>query len=150
MPRARASVAVPGRISDAEALWYDLRRWPAFVDGFERLETVEGEWPRAGACVVWASTSGGRGRVTERVVTHSVRGGQTVEVSDPQVTGTQTVTFSDGRVALELRYELRERSVFALFFVRRAFTDSLRRTLERFARELRADLERRTPTGPNH
>ena len=34
MAKSRASVELPAQISAAEALWYDLRRWPSFVDGF--------------------------------------------------------------------------------------------------------------------
>ena len=34
MGKAQASVDVPGLASDAEALWYDPVRWPAFIDGF--------------------------------------------------------------------------------------------------------------------
>ena len=33
MGRVGARIDVPGQASDAEALWYDLGRWPSFVDG---------------------------------------------------------------------------------------------------------------------
>ncbi|HSD81316.1 MAG TPA: hypothetical protein VLB47_11660, partial [Solirubrobacteraceae bacterium] len=69
----RATVDVPVRASAAEALWYDTRRWPAFVDGLKHVASVEGDWPGAGARVVWDSHPGGRGRVVERVVAHEPR-----------------------------------------------------------------------------
>ena len=65
MGRAEASVEVPGLASDAEALWYDPIRWPAFVDGFGHLVEISAEWPAAGTAI-WHSAPGGRERVIER------------------------------------------------------------------------------------
>ena len=48
MGRAKASVAVPGLASEAEALWYDPVRWPAWIDGFGHVVEVSEEWPAAG------------------------------------------------------------------------------------------------------
>jgi Polyketide cyclase / dehydrase and lipid transport len=148
--RARASIELPAQVSAAEALWYDVTRWPAFVDGFGHVAKLEGDWPRAGARLVWDSVQAGRGRVVERVVHYEVRAGQTVEVEDPRITGTQTVTFTpsgDGvsRLDLELRYALKDSTpvtpLVDLLFVRRAFNDALKRTVSRFGRELRAEAE---------
>jgi hypothetical protein len=139
--RASARTALPGRVSDAEALWYDERRWPAFVDGFGHVTRREGEWPQPGAVVLWASTPGGRGLVREQVVEYAVRRGCTTAVEDESITGTQTVAFAPGAMTLELDFTLKQRNVLTALFVRRAFGDSLRRTLARFARELRGDLE---------
>ncbi len=139
--RASARAAVPGRVSDAEALWYDERRWPAFVDGFGHVTRREGEWPQVGAVVLWASTPGGRGLVREQVLAYEVRGGCTTAVEDESITGTQTVAFAPGAITLELDFALKRRNVLTALFVRRAFGDSLRRTVARFARELRGDLE---------
>jgi hypothetical protein len=148
--RAHASIDLPAQVSAAEALWYDTSRWPAFVDGFAHVAKLEGDWPHTGARLVWDSVHAGRGRVVERVVHYEVRSGQTVEVEDPRITGVQTVTFTprgDGvsRVDLELRYALKKPTpvtpLVDLLFVRRAFNDALRRTVSRFARELRAEQE---------
>jgi hypothetical protein len=148
--RARASIDVEARVSEAEALWYDLARWPAFVDGFAHVVKVEGDWPRAGARLIWTSVPDGRGSVVERVLRHEVRTGQTVEVEDERLTGEQSVTFTpagDGavRVDLELTWRLKQSHPLTplvdLLFVRRAFGDALARTLTRFRRELRGDLE---------
>ena len=150
MGRARAVIDLPVQVSAAEALWYDTSRWPVFMDGFAHVAKLEGDWPRVGSRLLWDSVPAGRGRVAERVVTYVVRVGQTAEVEDEQMTGTQSIAFTarDGggcRVELELRWQLKGANALSplvdLLFVRRAFNDSLRRTLSRYAREVRADAE---------
>ena len=148
MGKARASVDVPGLASDAEALWYDPVRWPAFIDGFGHLVELAGEWPAAGR-VVWNSTPGGRERVIEEVLAYEPRAGQTLAVEDSRVRGTQRVAFTPGpdhtTVTLTLEYVIKERTpvtwLVDALFVRRAMLASLRRTLARFARERRGDME---------
>jgi hypothetical protein len=138
-----------GTVRGAEALWYDLARWPAFVDGFGHLAKQDGEWPEAGARIVWDSRPGGRGRVVEQVAEYREGEGQRAEVEDERLTGTQEVTFepaADGVVVtLSLEYRLKQggplRIVTDALFIRRAVADSLRRTLIRFERELASDLE---------
>lgn len=141
MPKAKASATVPGPISAAEALWYDVEAWPLFVDGFERLVSRDGDWPREGA-VTWDSRPNGRGRVTERVTRWSPREGQTAQIEDPSLLGTQTVAFaSKGEDAVEvtvtLEYGLKKGGPLMFLtdtlFIRRALRDSLRRTVERYA-----------------
>jgi hypothetical protein len=149
MGRVRAVQSVPGLASEAEELWYDPQRWPAWVDGFGHTVKLEGEWPAAGARSVWDSKPGGRGRVVERVTEYEARTGQTLAVEDGKLRGTQRVSFEPGpdgvEVALELEYELKERNpltpVTDLLFIRRALRDSLKRSLLRFARERRADID---------
>ena len=149
MGRARARVALDAPISAAEALWYEPSRWATFVDGFAHVAKVDGDWPRAGSRLVWDSLPQGRGRVVETVTEYAVRSHQTVQVEDPKITGEQTVRFipdEDGCVVvLELDYRLKEGGplgvIVDVLFVRRAFNDALRRTLARFRRELRAEVE---------
>lgn len=149
MGRVRVSVDVPGRIVEAEQLWYDRDRWPGFVDGFGHVARQDPGWPAEGATLVWDSRPGGRGRVVERSVAYEARAGQTAEVEDERLRGTQKVGFEalqDGvEVSIELDYELKQsgpmRAVVDALFIRRAIGDSLRRTLARFARELVADRE---------
>jgi hypothetical protein len=145
MSRARAAISIPDfSVAEAEELWYDRTRWPAFVDGLKHVHAVEGDYPRAGV-VKWVSHEGGRGRVLEQVVAYTPGEGQELEVQDLKIHGRQKVRFTplDGGVGveLELYYAIKERTVLTpvvdLLFVRRAQSDSLRRTLERFARELR-------------
>ena len=149
MPRVRAFQTVPGLAADAEAVWYDPRRWPAWVDGFGHSVKLEGDWPAVGARSVWDSKPGGRGRVIERVSAYEARVGQTLEVEDEKLRGTQRVAFAPDadavEVTLELEYQLKERNALTpltdALFIRRALRDSLKRSLIRFARERRADIE---------
>jgi hypothetical protein len=153
--RARAGIELEAQVSEAEALWYDVARWPSFVDGFAHVAKLEGDWPRAGARLIWTSVPDGRGRVVERVLRYEVRAGQTVEVEDERMQGEQNVTFTPtgagtSRIDLELTWTLKQSHPLVplvdLLFVRRAFSDALARTLARFRRELRGDLElARTP-----
>jgi polyketide cyclase/dehydrase/lipid transport protein len=148
MGRASASIEVPGLASDAEALWYDPVRWPAWIDGFAHVVELADGWPAEGV-LVWQSRRGGRGRVLERVTRYEPRAGQSLAVEDARLKGTQRVAFAPGpelvTVTLALEYELKAQHVFTWavdrLYVRRAVTDSLRRTLARFARERRGDLE---------
>jgi hypothetical protein len=149
MGRASASIELPGRVSDAEALWYDPVRWASWVDGFGHVVRLDPEWPAAGARLVWDSPPGGRGRVVERVVRYEARMGQEVEVEDERLRGTKRVAFTPAAdaltITLSLDYELKERHLFSwavdLVSLRPALTASLRRTLERFGHERAADLE---------
>jgi hypothetical protein len=146
--RVRATITVPGRAAEAEELWYDPHRWAAWIDGFGHVAKLEGDWPQAGARLLWDSRPQGRGRVQERVTAYEPRSGQTLEVEDERLHGTQTVTFEpigdEVRVTLSLDYELKQHGPFRrltdVLFTRRALRDSLRRTLVRFAHERRADL----------
>lgn len=141
MRTVRATVQLAARASDAEEIWYDSARWPAFVDGLQDVVSVDGGWPIAGGSVVWDSHQGGRGRVHEQVVAYEPRRGQESAVEDPEVRSIQRISFvprGDGVVVtLELEYEIKDRGVFTpvvdLLFVRSAQTASLRRTLDRFA-----------------
>jgi uncharacterized membrane protein len=140
--RVRAEIEVAALASAAEELWYDTSRWPTFVDGLAHVSKVEGDWPRDGR-VLWDARVDGRGRVDERVVEHEARVGQTVRVEDEKITGTQRVEFhpaDDGcTIVLALEYRLKldppQRQLIDLF-ARRPLRDSLKRTLQRFRREL--------------
>ena len=151
MRRVGASVEIPeARIAEAEALWYDLSRWPSFVEGFKHVARVEGDWPRAGSSLVWESVPAGRGRVLEKVTQFAQREGQRAEIRDPRIRGIQQVRFEAGEggsvlVTLTLEYELVRSGALGpltdFFFIRRAQQDALSRTLLRFARELETDRE---------
>jgi polyketide cyclase/dehydrase/lipid transport protein len=149
MGRVHASIVVPGLASQAEELWYDTSRWPSFIDGLHHLARLEGDWPLAGARVLWDSQPGGRGRVQERVTSFVAREGQTLEVEDEKLRGTQRVTFTpiEGgvTVTLELRYTLKEQrpgmALVDLLFIRRPQRESLERTLRRFRTEVAAERE---------
>lgn len=147
MATVRVKRDLPALASVAEALWYDVARWPTFVDGLKHVERLEGDWPHPGARVLWDSHPGGRGRVDERVTAYEPRAGQTVTVEDETLRATQRVAFQPRdtgvRVTLELEYALKDARphmrLVETTFVRRAQRDSLARTLRRFAIELAAD-----------
>jgi Polyketide cyclase / dehydrase and lipid transport len=147
--RVRATTVVPGRIVEAEELWYDRHRWAAWVDGFGHVLRLDGDWPQVGARKVWASPPKGRGQVQEVVTAYEPRVRHSVMVEDERLSGTQTVTFEaagadEVRVTLMLEYELKGANFFTpladAVFIRRELTESLRRTLARFGHERRAEL----------
>ena len=147
MPRTQASIVVPGRAAEAEALFHDPDRWAAWVDGFGHVVRTEGDWPQPGAVVSWNSRPGGRGRVMERVTAYEPAASQVRSVEDETLRGTQEVRFQpegdETRVTLALDFELKQRTwlgPLAGFFVKRSLADSLRRTLGRFAVEREGDL----------
>jgi hypothetical protein len=149
--RARVQVEVGGRLSEAETLWYDTKRWPSFIDGFAHLQSVDPGWPREGR-LVWDSRPDGRGRVVEQVVRHAPGDGQDTDFEDEKMTGTQSLRFAPAgedrvRVSLEQRWSLKAAypgaAVVDAIFIRRAVRDALHRTLRRFAIELRSDRELR-------
>ena len=144
MGKVGAEIDVLVAIPVVEELWYDTRRWPAFVDGFTSVVKKDDGWPEVGGRLVWQSTAAGRGRVLERVTSYEPGRGQTVEVEDPKLRGVQRVEFeplADGTaVALSLDYELKEpdmpvRPIVDVLFIRRAQNDALARTLRRFTTE---------------
>jgi hypothetical protein len=138
--RAQATVALAPE--EAAALWTDLRRWPAFVEGFGHVENVDPEWPKPGSKLVWRSGPAGRGQVTERVL-ESGPDRFATQVFEEALTGTQTFSLEpleEGtRAELALEYELVRtgptRWLADVLFIRRALRDALRRTLGRFAVE---------------
>jgi hypothetical protein len=140
MRTVRVEQTFAASLPDAEAHWYDTRRWAEWVDGLETVMAVEGGWPRVGGTVRWRSGPAGRGGVTERVLEHTPLEGQTVEVSDDSIRGEQTIAFMaeppSVRVELSLAYQLRRRSpvtpLIDVLFIRRAMTSSLEQTLSRF------------------
>jgi len=147
--RARATIELEAPIAEVEALWYDERRWPAFVDGFRQVAKREGGWPGVGGVLVWDAHPGGRGRVVERVTEHAAGDGQVAAIEDERLRGAQRVRFASrphGSVlVLELEYALKGGGPLSALadrlFIRRAVEDSLRRTVRRFGLELAADRE---------
>lgn len=139
---ARAAAIIGLAPEGALALWTDVDRWATFVEGFARAEERSPDWPAEGSKLVWQSTPGGRGRVTEKVLENSPRG-FTTQVYEDAFQGRQTLKLSedaDGtRADLSLDYELTRggplRVLADVLFIRRALRDALRRTLRRFVVE---------------
>jgi len=139
---ARATAGVRLTPEDALALWCDTARWPSFVEGFGHLLECSSGWPAVEERVVWESTPGGRGRVTEKVVERETDRFATM-VFEEALAGRQTlraVRAPEGAlVELSLEYTLTKYGPFSFvadaLFIRRALGDSLRRTLYRFGVE---------------
>jgi hypothetical protein len=154
--RASAHAEVPGRIADAEALWYDPRRWPAWVDGFGHLARLDAGWPARGARRTWdgrAARGPGRGRVAEEVLEHEDRTGQRLEVEDARLRGELQIAFAPGAgaagapttaITLTLDFHLKRRhplvALEEALVERRRQEAALRRTLARFAAEREGDV----------
>ncbi|MDX6641603.1 MAG: hypothetical protein QOF12_2614 [Solirubrobacteraceae bacterium] len=147
--KTRAQITVTGRISEAEALWYDTSRWATFVDGFHHVVRADPGWPAEGE-LVWDSMPGGRARVIEIVQRYEPRVGQTISVEDEKSTGTQSIAFTARpgdrlQITLELNYVLKDKPVGPLsvvvdaIFIRPRQREALQRTLARFSRELASE-----------
>jgi Polyketide cyclase / dehydrase and lipid transport len=144
--RAVRRVVLPP--DEAEALWLEVSRWATFIEGFGHVDSIDESWPAEGSKLVWDSLPGGRGRVTEKV---TARGGRylSTRLYEDSLTGIQSVTFEPDPeggtlVDLSLKYDLNPTNIWRqgglgkivnLLFIRRALTDSLARTLRRFATE---------------
>jgi uncharacterized membrane protein len=140
---ARAATVVPIAPQEAYELWTDVSRWPTFIDGFGRADRVDGAWPEQGAKLIWKSVPGGRGTVTERVAKALPGALHEVLVFEERLNGTQTITFSphDEGTSVELQLDYKVsvggplRPIVDTFFIRRAQSDALGRTLRRFRTE---------------
>jgi hypothetical protein len=133
-------------LQEVESGWYDTSRWPAWVDGLDRVLSIKDDWPGVGGSVTWESGPAGRGTVTEQVTAYERLVGQTLEVQDVAIRGRQIVAFKalgdSVEVKLSLQYSHRRGSIIMpltdVLFIRREMTRSLARTLTRFAAELAA------------
>jgi len=143
MSGVAASVPVRASLAEVWDYYFDPAGWPAWVDGFARVESDMG-YPEVGGTLRWSSTPAGRGTVTERVVEHESRRLHRVEYEDPETTGQLSVTFAiEGEgtmVTQELDYRLRDRGVFAKvtdrLFIRSQMRGSLGRSLARLSLEV--------------
>ena len=139
-----ASVPVRASLAEVWDYYFDPAGWPAWVDGFARVESDMG-YPEVGGTLRWSSTPAGRGTVTERVVEHESRRLHRVEYEDPETTGQLSVTFAiEGEgtmVTQELDYRLRDRGVFAKVTDRLFIRSQMRGSLSRSLARLRLEVE---------
>ncbi len=144
MSGVAASVPVRASLAEVWDYYFDPAGWPAWVDGFARVES-DMEYPEVGGTLRWSSTPAGRGTVTERVVEHESRRLHRVEYEDPETTGQLSVTFAiEGEgtmVTQELDYRLRDRGVFAKVTDRLFIRSQMRGSLSRSLARLRLEVE---------
>jgi hypothetical protein len=137
------SVVLEAPLAEAWDYYFDPRGWPAWVDGFGRLQASDG-YPEAGGSLRWGSIPSGRGEVTEHVLEHEARRLHRVAFHDSASAGELETTFAiDGggtRVTQRLEYRLRNRGPLSWLtdrlFIRSQVRGSVRRSLERLALEL--------------
>ena len=151
MSRVSASAGVRASLAEVWDYYFDPEGWPAWVDGFARVETSTG-YPEAGGSLRWSSGPAGRGTVTEHVVEHEPRRIHRVKYEDPETTGELTTTFAiEGKgtlVTQELDYRLRQGGVFAKLTDRLFIRSQMRGSLARSLGRLRLELEETVGTKP--
>lgn len=151
MSRISESVAVEASLAEVWDYYFDPRGWPAWVDGFSRLQATDG-YPEAGGSIRWSSIPAGRGEVTERVLEHEPRRLHRVAFRDPASAGELETSFAiEGRgtlVTQRLDYRLRNRGPFSWLtdrlFIRSQVRGSIRRSLDR----LKLEVGERSVAGP--
>jgi uncharacterized membrane protein len=142
MTRLAASVLVEASLAETWDHYFDLRGWPAWVDGFQSVAEGEG-YPEVGSTLRWRSTPAGRGTVTERVLEHEPRRLHRIAFGDPGSEGELRTAFQiEGggtRVEQRLDYTLSRRGPAAWLtdrvFVRSQMSRSMERSLMRFKHE---------------
>jgi hypothetical protein len=137
------SLLVTASLKEVWDFYFESRTWASWVDGFQEVESIEGDYPREGGTLVWHSNPAGRGRVTETVLEHSPRTRHRISFADPESEGELLSEFGiEGeatRVTLTLTYRLPGNRALAAItdrlFVRGQVRSALRRTLLRFKHE---------------
>jgi polyketide cyclase/dehydrase/lipid transport protein len=143
MSRVSASVEVNATLAEVWGYYFDADAWPAWVDGFGRVESSSG-YPEAGGSLRWVSGPAGRGTVTERVIEHEPRKLHRIAFEDPETSGELKTTFAiqgEGTlVTQEQQYGLERGGPLArltdLLFIRSQMRGSLARSLGRLKLEV--------------
>jgi uncharacterized protein YndB with AHSA1/START domain len=142
MAKVAEEVLVEATLAEVWEAYFEARRWPSWVDGFEAVESSQG-YPEKGGTLRWRSNPAGRGTVSERVLEHEPRHHHRVAFSDDASEGELLTTFSMQRqsvlVRQELSYEPKEEGplhrLTDRFFVRPRLRESLARSLKRLSIE---------------
>jgi uncharacterized membrane protein len=158
LSKVEATVEIEAPLAEVWDLYFDERRWPAWVDGFASVISQLG-YPGAGGVLNWRSTPAGRGEVRERVLVHEPRSLHRIEYSDPGSAGQLEVAFemlpaasADSgrrtRVTQHLDYRVTSggplSAITDLLFIRGQMRGSLQRSLA----DLRLEAERVGGTRP--
>jgi len=137
------SVVVNASLAEVWDHYFEPRGWPAWVDGFGRIEASD-RYPEAGGSLRWRSIPAGRGEVTEHVLEHEPRRLHRVAFRDPESAGELRTMFEIAgprtAVTQEFEYRLRRRGPFAWLtdrlFIRSQVRSSVARTLARLKLEV--------------
>lgn len=143
MSAVAEEVLIRASLAETWDYYFDPAAWPAWVDGFGRVESVSG-YPDVGGSLRWRSRPAGRGEVTERVVEHEPRRVHAVSFQDPDSSGTLRTSFAiQGEATLvsqTLDYKLRQGGPLAKLtdrlFIRSQMRGSMGRSLARLKLEL--------------
>jgi hypothetical protein len=143
MSKVSESVVIDASLAEVWDHYFDPRGWPAWVDGFGRVEASAG-YPEAGGSLRWRSIPAGRGEVTEHVLEHEPRRLHRVAFRDPESAGELVtrceIAGESTLVVQELDYRLRRRGPLAWLtdrlFIRSQLRGSLARTLARLKLEV--------------
>jgi uncharacterized protein YndB with AHSA1/START domain len=144
MSRVSAQVDVNASVAEVWDYYFEPEGWPAWVDGFGRVQSSSG-YPQAGGSLKWSSGPAGRGEVTERVLEHEPRRVHRVAFRDPEAEGELTVTFAiegrSTRVTQELDYRLRGGGPLAKLTDRLFIRSQMRGSLARSLGHLKLEAE---------
>jgi Polyketide cyclase / dehydrase and lipid transport len=146
MGKVAEELLVPASLAEVWDLYFNPATWPAWVDQFKRVETLDSGYPEAGGRLIWQSGPAGRGTVTENVLEHVPRSLHRIRYRDDSSEGELLTTFAiegEGtKVKLDLVYGLLQPGplgpITDRLFIRSQMRGSLRRSLEALASEARA------------
>jgi uncharacterized protein YndB with AHSA1/START domain len=148
MAEVEATIEIPRPVAEVWELYFDRERWRNWVDGFARTTASEG-YPEPGGTLSWESTPAGRGRVSERVISHEERRLHHVAYTDPGSEGEQEARFEmvpaggderRTRVQLRLDYRLHDAGPVSAITDRLFIRSQMRRSLQRSLVDLRGEV----------
>lgn len=152
MSKVEATIEIAAPLAEVWDLYFDRRRWAAWVDGFSSVSSESG-YPKEGGTLTWRSTPAGRGMVNERVSAHDLRSLHRVDFEDPAAKGRLEVTFEmqpaesaeSGRktkVTQRLDYTVTSGGPLSVITDFLFIRSQQRRSLQRSLIELRLEAER--------
>jgi len=148
MGKATQEIVIGADLAEVWELYFDPRRWRAWVDEFHAVDESENGYPEKGGTLVWHSGPNGRGKVSEVVLEHEPRRLHKIRFGDPESEGELTTTFSiEGKgvkVVQALEYGLWKPGIFGpitdRFFIRPQIGASLLRSLQALKVEAESPL----------
>jgi hypothetical protein len=148
------SVVVRASLAETWDFYFRPETWPAWVDGFGRVEEAD-DYPEAGGRLRWISVPAGRGEVRERVLEHEPRRLHRVAFTDPESEGELETSFeiepgelTATRVTQRLTYKIGGGGPLGPIVDRLFVRSQLRRSLARSLARLQLELEERAESRP--